>query len=71
MSLTARWPKASGRTMTGWFTMTMCQCTLLCQCSKLATKSTALVFHAPYPPDLALCDISLFLRMKLQLQGHC
>jgi hypothetical protein len=27
--------------------------------------------HPPYSPDLTTCELSLFLRMKSLLRGHC
>jgi hypothetical protein len=68
---TASQPKTTGRTRSGWFNMALCQCMLHCEYSNLATKSTPVVFQAPYLPDLASYNICLFLRMKSQLQGYC
>ena len=36
----------------------------------LATRNMPVVFHPLQLPDLAPCNFFLFLRMKLQLQGH-
>jgi hypothetical protein len=36
----------------------------------LAVKSMAVIPHCSHLPDLAPCDIFLFLRIKMQLQDH-
>jgi hypothetical protein len=36
----------------------------------LAHKSIITLPHPPYSPDLAPCNFFLFLKMKLQLNGH-
>jgi histone-lysine N-methyltransferase SETMAR len=36
----------------------------------LTKNNMAVVIHPPYSPDLALCDFSLFPRLKIKLKGR-
>jgi hypothetical protein len=54
--------------LAGSFNMTMRLCSLLSQCNNFWPQKTWLwSTHTTYSPDLAPCDIFLFLRMKSKL----
>jgi hypothetical protein len=56
--------------LAGSLNMTMRLCSLLSQCNNFWPQKTWLwSTHTTYSPDLAPCDIFLFLRMKSKLEG--